>query len=92
MIGDKRLTVFKDQLCRPNPRFDEYNVLTYIHGREGMPGVVEAVYHTLIDMPERFDVARKKTPHGTTTIRKPYHRCSYSEGPDVRDRVQCSGR
>ena len=60
MIGDKRLTVFKDQLCRPNPRFDEYNVLTHIHGREGMPGVVEAVYHTLIDMPECFDVARNK--------------------------------
>jgi hypothetical protein len=25
-----------------------------------MPGVVEAVYHKSIDMPERFDVARKK--------------------------------
>ena len=60
MIGDKVLTVVKDQLCRPDPRFDEYTILTHIHDREGVPGVVEAVYHELIVMPERFDVARKK--------------------------------
>ena len=59
VINDRVLTVFKDQLCRPDPRFDEYTILTHIH-EEGMPGVVEAVYHKSIDIPERFDVARKK--------------------------------
>jgi hypothetical protein len=29
IIGGKVVTVFKDQLCRPNPRFDEYTVLTF---------------------------------------------------------------
>ena len=59
-IDGRVLTVFKDQLCRPDPRFDEYTILTHINGREEMPGVVEAVYHKSIDIPERFDVARKK--------------------------------
>ena len=57
MINDRVLTVFKDQLCRPDPRFDKYTIL--VHGQERLPGMVEAVYHKLIDMPERFDVARK---------------------------------
>jgi len=35
MINDRVLTVFKDQLCRPDPRFDEYTILTHIHGQEG---------------------------------------------------------
>ena len=51
-IDGRVLTVFKDQLCRPDPRFDEYTILTHIHGQE--------VYHKSIDMPERFDVARNK--------------------------------
>ena len=60
MIDGRVLTVFKDQLCRPDPRFDEYTILNHIHDQEEMPGVVEAVYHKSIDIPERFDVARKK--------------------------------
>ncbi len=59
-IDGRVLTVFKDQLCRPDPRFDEYTILTHIHGQEEIPGVVEAVYHKSIDMPERFAVARNK--------------------------------
>ena len=39
MIGNKVLTAFKDQLCRPDPQFNEYTVLTHIHSQEGVPGV-----------------------------------------------------
>jgi hypothetical protein len=59
-IGDRVLTVFKDQFCRHDPRFDEYGVLTHIHSPETMPGVVEAVYHQSIKIPERFNVSRQK--------------------------------
>jgi hypothetical protein len=59
-IDGKPLRVLKDQLCRPNPRFEEYNVLTRIHESKEVPGVVEAVYHDLIVMPGRFNVEKKK--------------------------------
>jgi hypothetical protein len=70
-IGDRVLTVFKDQFCRPDPRFDEYGVLTHIHGPETMPGVVEAVYHKLIEIPERFNVSRQKHRIGLRQLGSP---------------------
>lgn len=50
-VNRKPLRVFKDQLCRPETRFDENYILTLVHSPEKVPGVVEAVYHELIQMP-----------------------------------------
>lgn len=51
MVNGKALTVFKDQLCRLGTRFNEHSILTHIHNRETVPGVVEEVYHELIKSP-----------------------------------------
>lgn len=51
-INDKRLTVLKDQLCRVGTRFHEHRILERVHTQEGkVSGVVEAVYHAVIDLP-----------------------------------------
>lgn len=49
-FNGKVLTVPKDQLSRPDPRFDEYT--TQVHCPEKVPGVVEADYHKLIELHE----------------------------------------
>lgn len=60
-INGKVLTVLKDQLCRPDPRFEEYTILArHIHMPERVPGVVEAIYHKSIDIPVPLEVSRVK--------------------------------
>ena len=59
-INGKVLTVFKDQLCRPDPRFEEFTILRHIHMPERVPGVVEAIYHKSIDTPVSLEVSRVK--------------------------------
>jgi len=50
-INGEPLTVLKDQLCRVGTRFDEFTILRQIHHPEKVPGVVEAVYHDVIEVP-----------------------------------------
>jgi hypothetical protein len=76
------LTVFKDQLSRSDPRFDEYAIFTtHVHSPEKVPGVVEAVYHELVEIPNSLGVSRV---NGTMAIWKPYHQYSDIEGDVTR--------
>ncbi|KIO25467.1 hypothetical protein M407DRAFT_25171 [Tulasnella calospora MUT 4182] len=51
-ISNKRLTVLKDQLCRVGTRFHEHDILKRVHTQEEkVPGVVEAVYNAVIELP-----------------------------------------
>lgn len=60
-FNGKVLTVVKDQLSRPDSRFDEYTILTgHVHSPEKVPGVVEAVCHQLVEIPESLGVSRVK--------------------------------
>jgi hypothetical protein len=60
-VNGKVLKVVKDQLCRPDARFDEYTILTnHIHSPEKVPGVIEAVCHELVEIPESLGVSRVK--------------------------------
>ena len=47
--NDGPLTVLKDQLYRVGTWFDEHSILTQVHSPEKVPGVVEAVYHHMVD-------------------------------------------
>jgi hypothetical protein len=60
-VDGKVLTVVKDQLADLIPRFDEYTILTsHVHSPEKVPGVVEAVCHELVKIPESLGVSRVK--------------------------------
>ncbi|KAI0290681.1 hypothetical protein BC826DRAFT_970295 [Russula brevipes] len=48
---DRPLTVLKDRLCRIGRRFDERTILSKIHKRMRVPGVVEAVDSEIIGTP-----------------------------------------
>ena len=50
-VNGEPLTVLKDQLCRVGTRFDEHSILKQSHNPEKVPGVVEPVYHALLDVP-----------------------------------------
>ncbi|KAG8979676.1 hypothetical protein FRB90_008015, partial [Tulasnella sp. 427] len=47
MLGNKRLHVFKDQLCDVGTRSDKYAVIERAHNSETIPGVVGTVYHEM---------------------------------------------
>ena len=48
-VDDWDLTVLKDQLCRPDTRFDEQCILIHIHQPVKVPGVVETVHSETIE-------------------------------------------
>ena len=71
-VDGKLLTVVKDQLSRPDPRFDEYTILTtHVHSPEKVPGVVEAVYHELVEIPDSLGVSRVKHCMGLRQLGSP---------------------
>jgi hypothetical protein len=43
IVNGKHLTVVKDQLCRIGTRFNERDILSYVHAEGKVPGVVEAI-------------------------------------------------
>ena len=51
VIGNRPLTVLKEQLIRRGRRFNEWDILFKIHRPNIVPGVVEAVYHETIVAP-----------------------------------------
>ena len=59
-VEGKVLTVLKDQLCRSEARFEENEILALVHHPEIVPGVVEAVCHELVKIPESLGVSRIK--------------------------------
>lgn len=59
-VGGKVLKVVKDQLCRIGTRFDEHTILTLVHTPEEVPGVVEAVFHELVNISPLLDISRAK--------------------------------
>jgi hypothetical protein len=59
-VGGKVFKVVKDQLCRIGTRFDEHTILTLVHTPEEVPGVVQAVFHELVNIPPLLDVSRAK--------------------------------
>jgi hypothetical protein len=67
----KPMVVLKDQLCRNDTRFNEYDILTQVHDPE-VPGVVEAVYHELINIPGDFCQLRTKHRLGLNQIGRPF--------------------
>ena len=61
MANGKLLTVLKEQMCRVETRFNEYDILTNrVHGPGNVPGVVEAVCHEEITIPRGFCSHRTK--------------------------------
>ena len=50
-VDGKPLTVLKDQVCRRETRFNEYDILARVHSQDKVPGVVEAAYHEFITIP-----------------------------------------
>ena len=69
-VNSKPLTVLKDQMCQAKTRFDEYQILTRVHGPEKVPGVVEAVYHEVIATP--FCESREKHRMGLQQVGQPF--------------------
>jgi serine/threonine protein kinase len=63
--------VLKEQQCQVGTRFDEHSILTAVHSPENVPGVVEAVYHKLIETPRDFCPLRKKHRLGLWQMGKP---------------------
>ena len=53
-VNGRELTDIKDQLCRADARFEEYDILNHIHDTESVAGVVEAVYHEVIEGGDQF--------------------------------------
>jgi hypothetical protein len=51
LVNGKRFTVLKDQWCRSGTRFAEHEILSHIHKERKVPGVVEMVYHEVIEIP-----------------------------------------
>ncbi|KAG8946852.1 hypothetical protein FRC04_011399 [Tulasnella sp. 424] len=51
MVNGRVLSVLKDQFCRLGTRFNEQDILNRIHTPEKVPGVVEMVYHKMINLP-----------------------------------------
>ena len=60
MLGNKRLTVLKDQLCRLGSRFNEHTILSRVHNPEPIPGVAEMVYSKIIEIPQFLGWDRAK--------------------------------
>ncbi|KAG8946855.1 hypothetical protein FRC04_011402 [Tulasnella sp. 424] len=50
-VNGRVLSVLKDQFCRLGTQFNEQDILNRIHTPEKVPGVVEMVYHKMIDLP-----------------------------------------
>jgi hypothetical protein len=71
-VNGQVLTVLKDQLCRRGTRFDEYSILSHIHEAGKVPGVVEAVHHELIKVPEFLDNSREKRRLGLRQSGSPF--------------------
>lgn len=71
MIGNKRMTVLKDQLCRLGSRFDEHVILSRVHSPEAVPGVVEMVYKEVINI-QFLGVARAKYRTGLVQSGLPF--------------------
>ena len=71
-VDGKVFTVLKDQLCERDRRFDEYGILTMnVHSPEKVPGVVEAVYHELVEIPVSLRVSRVKHRIGLQQLGSP---------------------
>ena len=60
-VDGKALTVLKDRLCRAGTRFDEEMILSAIHEKGVVPGVVEAVHHETIR--NRWSEVSKRDKH-----------------------------
>ena len=50
-INGEPLTVLKEQLCQVDSRFEEHSILSQIHSPERVPGVVEPVWHGILEDP-----------------------------------------
>jgi hypothetical protein len=66
------LTVVKDQLCRVRTRFHEQGILTQVHRPEKVPGVVESVYHEVMEIPRNLCITREKHRLGLRQFGKPF--------------------
>ena len=69
-VDGKPLAVLKEQLCRHPTRFDEHGILSRVHCPESVPGVIEEVYHELLEAP--FCDYRKKYRMGLRDLGKPF--------------------
>ncbi|KAG8908570.1 hypothetical protein FRC01_007333 [Tulasnella sp. 417] len=73
-VDGGKLTVLKDQVCH---RFDthEIEILELVHKSKRVPGVVEAVYHKSIELPDQLDglkVGKVKHRHGLRQLGSPF--------------------
>ncbi|KAG8946856.1 hypothetical protein FRC04_011403 [Tulasnella sp. 424] len=76
MVNGRVLSVLKDQFCRLGTQFNEQDILNRIHTPEKVPGVVEMVYHKMMDLPylEELDVQvrRGKNRIGVRQLGTPF--------------------
>jgi hypothetical protein len=87
-VGDSvgRFAVVKDQLCREGTRSPEHDILKRIHRPQTVPGVVEAVFHEIVQLPPKvvaLNIGRDKHRHGLRQLGTPF-----GEIPAVKEMLQ----
>jgi len=81
-VNNRDVTVLKDQLCRPDTRFNEQSILIHIHQPVKVPGVVETVHSETIKahlsegrQKHRLGLQQSGSPFMSIRAFQPYGNC-----------------